>query len=172
MVELLLILTLLGIVSSISISSLFGMRENAQVESSAKLLTSMLQEARSKARHSFMLDVGGSSCAIAEYKVVLQTTETPYAVELQGTPYSNCSNPAPQSLRTEELGPGVTMETTPSNLGRIIYEVPSAEVSFISQSNTLLSNNEVQITLSGAKGNAERTVSVDALRGYPETIIP
>lgn len=147
------------------------MRENAQVDSSTKLMVSMLQEARSKARHSFMLNVGSSSCAIAEYSIVLQQT-APISVQLLGTPYSGCSSTTPQNLRTHELGPGVTMETVPSNLGQIIYAVPSAEVNFESLSGTPLLQNEVQIMLRGIKGNAEKTVNVEVRRGYPELAIP
>lgn len=170
LIELLLILTLLGILTSISFGSLTGLRQNANVRSDLKQTASLLQEAKSTAEHSALRTIGNEECAMSEYYVVWDTTASPVEIQFLGTPESDCSTTTPQVIRERTLRPGITIETVPYNLTRITYEVPDGNVGFQPALNA--SGNpvsEVSLTLQMEDGRFSRTITIDALRGYPES---
>ncbi len=168
LVELLMILTLLGIVGSIGVGALFGLRDNAEVKGASKIMASLFQEARSKARHSAMIEVGSQNCAMQSYRVAIEVENSSTQFNVYGIPETDCAISTPQLLKTRTLSSAVILGTTPLSLGHIQYDVPSGDVAFFSSSGTPLSNAEITLNFQSPKGTLNKTITIDNIRGYPE----
>lgn len=167
LIELMLILTLLGILTSVSWSSITGLRDNASVKRDIKHIASMLQEAQSKAEHSALVTIGSEECAMGTYRVIWNASTSPLTFQLNEIPASSCSTTSAQLIREYTLTPGFVLETTPYNLTQISYQVPGGNVVFQTATGTPASS--AALTLQKEDGRFARTLTLDGLRGFPES---
>lgn len=168
LVELLIIVTLMGIIGGISMNGLFKLRDSMQVKGESKTVASLIQDARSKAKHNLMVSMGNENCAMQAYRITIQTATSPIEFDLDGIPHSSCAISTLQRLRSHTISQTVDLATTPTNLGRIEYSVPSGQVAFFSATGTPLTQGSVSLDFQTGNGAFNRTLTIDALRGYPE----
>ena len=166
LIELLLIISLLGILTSISISSLNGRRQAAQLESDVGSVINLLKAARSQAQHNVLIPVGAEDCAMSAYTVTWDNSNPPIVFQLIGTPHTSCTTHTAQTLKQNSLHVAVVLESVTTNLTGVLYSVPEGNVSFPRANGT--PTDDVTLTFQSSDGRQSRTLYLDTIRGYPE----
>jgi len=160
LIELMISITVIGILTSIVFSSLRSSRQHTWYKESLNNTVDLLQTARMKALASMELPAGAGTCEVSRFYIQFDSIPEAQSMDLKAEFVSSCSTPV-ATISTTTLNPTTSIDN--QNIKQIFFATPDAALSFTDPLLTKLT-----LTVQSQNGAFEQDINLTKATGLVE----